>query len=431
MSKKLFIFFIIYASLFSFLYLLEPIKRLILGESGQVSMHNFIYFSVVLFLLFLLFIYFAFSFFIKEHSFKELLIYSLFINFSLLLILPISSNDLYSYIYQSRVWVVFNNSPYLSTYSQFPQDLYFDFLLNLWSDRVTPYGPVLVLIKSFFTYLFSSNVWFNFFSLKFLFISINVINAYLIYRISGSKLAFYLYAFNPFVIFEVAVNAHNDVVFLLFILLSIYYFKKEKSSLKIKSYLFLALSVFTKFISLIFIPIFVIFNIFRQRNNLMRLKMFLWYLLIFFGMTFLLYYPFVNSFYDIFKPLIEQSSYFTISMSPIILLLFSLFSAFDAYDFTYLNMAVKIARALFIAYFLYILVRSIKIKKENVFLIRQYFKVLLAFFLCFFTFLLPWYLISLMAVSLLLIKDKTYKRVALFTFYTCTAYGIFQYIFLR
>jgi len=170
MSKKLFIFAILFSSLFSFLYLIQP--------KGQASSSTIIYLFIVLFLILLTFIYFGFSFFIKEFSVKEIFIYSIFLNLMLLLVLPITSSDLYSYIYQSRVWTVFKASPYLVSYSQFPQDVYFDILNNSWAHRSSPYGPLMMLSKGFFTYLFSFNVWINIFILNLFFILINVANTF-------------------------------------------------------------------------------------------------------------------------------------------------------------------------------------------------------------------------------------------------------------
>lgn len=431
MSKQFFIFASLFSSLFVLLYLVEPIKLFVLKESGQAVSSSYIFLFIVIYLLLLVFIYFAFSLLIKKYSLREMLIFSVFLNLILLFILPITSSDLYSYIYQSRVWTVFKASPYLSSYSQFPQDIYYDFLANSWSHRTSPYGPLFLIIKGFFSYLFSFNIWLNIYIVKLFFITLNIVNGYLVYKISESKLAFYLYAFNPLIIFEVAVNGHNDVLFIFFLLLSIYYFIKEKSRQKVWSYVFLCFSFYIKYISLFLLPIFVIFNFVLAKNYLKRLKILFIYLIIFLSLGFVFYYPFIREIRDIFQPLIEQSSYLSVSLSPLILILFSLFSLFDKYDVLYLDIAIYTARSAFLLYFIYLISSLIKKQKKEFTLIKGYYKGLLAFFLCFFTFLLPWYLISLMAISLLLLKKEAYKRPALLVFYSSTVYGIMQYILLR
>ncbi len=431
MSKKFIIFAFSLGSLFSLLYLIEPIRRFVFQESGQAATSDFIFLFIVAFLLFLVFIYFGFSLFVKDYSFKEILIFSIFLNFILLFILPITSNDLYSYIYQSRVWTVFKASPYLIPYSHFPHDIYYDFLANAWSHRTSPYGPLFLLIKSFFTYLLSFSIWANIYSIKLFFIAINIINGYLVYRISDSKLAFYLYAFNPLILFEVAINGHNDVLFIFFILLSIFFFFKEKSNGKLLSYMFLSFSFFIKYISFILLPVFVMFNLWQEKKSINRFKLLFSYITIFLLLAFILYFPFINSIWDIFMPLLDQASYQTVSMSPIILILFSIFSLFDQFDVIYLNSAIMIARCAFIMYFIYLVYSLRKPQNDSFSLIKKYNYLLLAFFACFFTFLLPWYLISLMALVLLLLKNEFYKKPALLIFYSATVYGIMQYILLR
>jgi alpha-1,6-mannosyltransferase len=422
MSKKLFIFAILFSSFFSLLYLIQPKNQ---------SSADIVYLFIVAFLLFLIFIYFAFSLFTKDYSFKEIFVYSIFLHLLLVFVSPITSSDLYSYIYQSRIWTVFKASPYLFTYSQFPQDVYFDILNNSWANRTSPYGPLMILIKSFFTYIFSFNIWVNIYVLKLFFILINLVNAYLIYKISQSKLALYLYAFNPLIIFEIAINGHNDGLFICFLLLSIYFFLKEKSKSKFISYLFLCFSVFTKFISLLFLPIFILFNLLSLKTWKSRIKLLLFYIIIFSVLAFIFYFPFVSTFSEALLPLVDQMSYHTAASSPVILLLFSAFSLLDKYDLFYLILATNIARFIFLAYYIYTIYSLSRAKEDNLALVKKYVYVLLAFFACFFTFILPWYLLSLMAIALLLLKKQTLRRPALLIFYISTVYAIMQYILLR
>jgi len=253
----------------------------------------------------------------------------------------------------------------------------------------------------------------------------------LIYKISKSKLALYLYAFSPLIIFEIAINGHNDVLFIFFLLLSVYFFFKENNHGKFKSYLFLCLSVFTKFISLLLVPIFIIFNLLSLKSWKDRCRLLFSYFCIFSVLGFIAYLPFVSSFSEALSPLIDQTNQLSLSLSPVILIIFGVFGMLGSYNLFYLNLAKNIARLAFFVYFIYIIYNLKKIKDDSHALIEQYAYVLLAFFACFFTFLLPWYLLSVMAIVLLLLKKQNLRYSALIIFYICTVYGIMQYIVLR
>lgn len=434
------ILFYLYTFLFSIFFLIEPIRSIFLKESSLTLQNDYLFIIIsILLLLFLFLNYILFKFLFKNNefiSFKELFIYSIIINFLLFLIWPITSTDIFSYIYQARVWVIFKESSYLLAYSNFYLDYYYYLIGNSWSNYTSPYGPLFLIIKGFFVYIFTNNIFLNIYSVKLFFIIINILNGFLIYKITKNKLAFYLYAFNPLIIFEFAINAHNEVLLIFFFLLALSFLNYKKNIKKdIIIFTLLCLSVFIKFITAIFLPLYLLLVFLKKRKFLNNILLILLFIFLFLSLAALLYYPFINSYLDIFLPIINQSSNITPFSSPLIVIIYY-FSSFLNINLAS-NIIVLISRFIFIILYLFIVLNIIKYRNNNKYnyLIKFIYLsgiALLIFLLTFFGWILPWYftfLISIFSLIYGLIPEK--RDFSLFIIYFSSIYAIIQYILLR
>ncbi|MDD3711617.1 MAG: hypothetical protein PHP37_03400 [Patescibacteria group bacterium] len=371
----------------------------------------------------------------KEIPFKKMLIMSIFLNIFLWLIWPVASSDIFGYIYQGRVWAVFKENPYLTSYINFQHDLFFNSLENMWSGYTSRYGPIFTIINGGFTFFFKNNIIFNLFGLKFFLILINILNGYLIYNISKNKESFYLYAFNPLILFEFSINGHNDVVFVFFIILSAFFLNKKKLILKnyLFSFFFLVLSILTKFISVILLPVFALSFLIKINKKILSI----FYLFLIFCATLLISYrPFSKNILDIAGAPLPQLSMLSPLSSPLIILLLSIFNLTK--KILSEGSTILIARIIFIACYLIILFDIIKkkdvLKKENK--NNSFFwyfgLTLLLFYLTAIPWLMPWYFPALLVFFIIIFAKISKKRYfSLLTIFGITFYGIINYLFLR
>lgn len=443
-NKKVLILTILYIIFFSCFYLIEPIRKNIFKEASQTLSNNYLFFLIIANLLIIFFIYFYFfkKNIIKTISFKHLFIASIIINLSLWLIWPIGSSDLFTYIYLGRIFSIFKESPYVAIYNNFSSDIFFDYLKNCWSGHITPYGPVFTIINSFFSFIFKNNIIANLFGLKLFFILINILNGYLVYKITKNKLSFFLYTFNPLILFEFAINGHNDCLMIFFILLSFFVINKKnlKNKNSIKNYLIsffiLTLSFLTKIISIVFLPIFSLIILLKTKSTKNKIKIILSFIIIFFITTYFLYYPFINNPKNIINPLLNHSKILTIFMSPLILPLLLLIKSFfiksvNVFDILLLG---KILFLFFYLFIIFVIIKKSKNIDQNNYNDLLYWGSgvgLLFFYISSLSWVPPWYFIVLITMFILALDNKDKKQQYLLIILITTFYGILNYLVLR
>lgn len=438
-NKNLILLGLTYFSFLSLFYLVEPIRKIILSEKSQTLEGDAIFIAVVLNLIILFLAYLLFFKKIQTISFKKLFILSIIINLFLWLIWPITSADIILYIGQGRVFSIFKENPYLFSYSLFEQDIFFAFLNTEISKFTSVYGPVLTLLNGLFSLIFKNNIILNLFGLKLFFIFLNILNGYLIYKISSDKTSFFLYAFNPLIIFELAINGHNDSVFVFFILIALYLLKKSKNNIKnnkkhIWSFFFLTLSVLTKFISIIFMPILALMLFLKEKNTKKKLLLTLSLTLVFFFTTLSLYYPFIEKWQDILIPLRTQSQIIGVFLSPLIILFVKILGSFSSFP---LNTSILWGRSFFIMVYLYLIFTIIKNRHKTSLDFQTRIHILfgaalLTLLLSSFTWLMPWYFILLIALFSIIFSTSPKKNYfSLLIIFGSTFYGIINYLVLR
>lgn len=431
---------------YSILWVIFYFKNLI--EKGycnlfQESMpNNYIFWGFVIILLIINFFYLYFYKKTHKISFKKILILSIFINLLLSLIWPIATTDIFDYVYNGRILAVFHTSPYLSVYNNFSFDQFYYLLKTMWTFRPTPYGPIFIFISSFFSTIFQNNVLLNIFSLKIFLAIINIINGFLIYKITKNKICFYLYAFNPLILFELALNSHNDSLIIMFVLLSFLFFKKATEQIKdrekIKKYLlsfiFLTFSILTKFISLIFVPFFAIISLHNINKLSNKIKLIFLYFITFIILSFILYKPLVHNLYDIIRPIIDQSKLygFYSPLVPILALFILPITNNPIAVSAIINKIIFII--LSIIFFLKVLLKKSPFKKGahfNNYCLGSVI-ILSLFYATSLSWILPWYFILLLVLILLNFnKEESKTKFYIYSFFSITVFGILYYIILR
>lgn len=195
------------------------------------------------------FLYFRFPWDII--SIKTILIVVSIIHVLFLSVPFISSNDLHSYVFGTRIFVRFGENPYLKPYEAFPQDEFYGKINTIWSSQTILYGPLFLLIGGVINNLGMNNVSLTVFLFKLLLVGVNIINALLIYKITKSTKASFLYGLNPIVIFELAGNTHTESLLIFFLLCSFLFIKKRPITGAVN----LIASFLIKYSTVIFVPL--------------------------------------------------------------------------------------------------------------------------------------------------------------------------------
>jgi hypothetical protein len=178
------------------------------------------------------------------------------------------SYDLFNYIFDARILSHYHQIPFLHK----PDDFIGDPTLNFmrWTHRYFPYGvswlvltvPLAFVAMNYFLpafFLFKLLMGFSFLG-----------SIYLIYKISkkifpGQEIInTVFFAFNPLVIIETLVSAHNDIPMIFFILLSIYLILQKKKVLSWVTNLF---SVGIKFSTGVLLPLFIVLEFFDKTKR--------------------------------------------------------------------------------------------------------------------------------------------------------------------
>jgi hypothetical protein len=216
----------------------------------------FIIIAVLLFLFYLSFLYLTKK---GKISLKNLTILTVLSAIILGFSYNAFSYDLFNYIFDAKILSFYHLNPYFHKPSDFAGDPMLNFMR--WTHRYYPYGPSWLILTVPLTFIGMDYFMPTFFLFKLLMVLSFLGSCYLIYKISAKlfpenklfNVAFF--AFNPLVLIESLVSAHNDIPMIFFILLSIYLFLQKKKVLSWISNLF---SIGIKFSTGTLLPLFVL-----------------------------------------------------------------------------------------------------------------------------------------------------------------------------
>ena len=227
--------------------------------------------STVIFILlsFLLFAvyYFLFTVFKKEKiSLKKILLLTVFISGILIPAYPAFSHDIFNYIFNAKMVLIFKVDPHKHVALEFIDPM-LSFMRNVHTPAPYFYGWTAVSLIPFILGLnriFPEIISFKFFSVLLFFLTFIFLKKILKkLKIQQTDQRLFLFLLNPFILIEAVGVGHNDLAMMLPALLSFYFLLKYKQRKKLKFVLFsvfcFLFSVSTKYATVVLLPLFILF----------------------------------------------------------------------------------------------------------------------------------------------------------------------------
>lgn len=163
------------------------------------------------------------------------------------------ATDMYSYESYGRLLALHGANPYFVPPSAFPQDITFRWLY--WKDTTSIYGPIWMLISAALALIGNPTQLSILLQFRGVALLAHLITTYLVYKglrtLGRSErtvaLGTLLYAWNPLVLAESVLGAHNDIVMVMFLVAGLYWLAKAERNhtfLQLRGYL-LPLIAFT------------------------------------------------------------------------------------------------------------------------------------------------------------------------------------------
>lgn len=208
----------------------------------------------LLFYLILISAFFGIYYFVLAHPpkstpWKLLVILGLIFSLSY----PLLSSDVFKYLFSAKTVIEYGANPHLVAPQVFEGDLWLRFMR--WIHTPSPYGPLQTalaipyyllgfgkFVPVLYLYKLDQLFWY-------------LLAVWAIGKLGGSSRARLFFALNPLVLLEWLVNAHNDAPMISLALLSLVLFYSQKRFL---SALALLSSIGIKFVTVIFLPLFVL-----------------------------------------------------------------------------------------------------------------------------------------------------------------------------
>lgn len=145
-----------------------------------------------------------------------------------LVLLPsLISNDVYAYMFYGRQITEYGRNPLLVTPMDFPTDPHLRWVMPLWRDVPSVYGPVFLAYCAALSAVAGDSMFANLLTYKVAAMVLHLLTTVVIWaalRKTRSELAAWgavFYGWNPFVLFEIVGNVHSEVLLTPFLCLSL------------------------------------------------------------------------------------------------------------------------------------------------------------------------------------------------------------------
>ena len=193
---------------------------------------------------------------------------------------PVDAIDVFVYAVYTRGWGLYGLNPLAIATVQFPGHDPWVGLAGEWASAPSPYGPVWQVLSLGAYAAGSGDFLRQVYALKILMIASYLGCAALIYLILKQRQPKWAvagtiaFAWSPLVLLEVAQNGHNDIIMIFFLLAAVWALttiRREGKGTTALLYdgavcLFLALSILTKFITIVVVPFFLLALLSRGRR---------------------------------------------------------------------------------------------------------------------------------------------------------------------
>jgi len=200
---------------------------------------------------------------------------------------PALSHDIFNYIFNAKMVLVYHANPHISVAMDFVGDPWTRFMHNIHTPAPYFYGwTVMSLIPSYlgFGKFILNLINFKLFEVVFFALAIYLLNKILKKVLPAKrKERLALLVLNPLVLIETFGNGHNDFVMISLALASLWFLvKEEKVGARnlLLSFLFLALSASTKYVTIVLAPLYLIYA-FRKKIDIGTIGAIILFLVIF------------------------------------------------------------------------------------------------------------------------------------------------------
>jgi alpha-1,6-mannosyltransferase len=264
---------------------------------GHMTNHQLILVFWVLVLLILLAYAWAVYFFRvrQDKGLFSILALTVLICALLIVIPPLVSKDTFSNIFYGKIAARYHDNPYLITPQRFSGDQLMAYTSLNWKNTAIVYGPLHTYFSMLLNLLAGQSITSNIMVFKGAMAFFHLANIILIWLILGSiaprrqRWGTLIYAWNPISLVIGVGGGHNDLMMMTLILMGLLFLLKEK---RWPGYIFLVLSVFIKYISIVLLMALVIYFLYEKDSWRERLHDLALYAAIFLLIGAILFLPF-------------------------------------------------------------------------------------------------------------------------------------------
>jgi hypothetical protein len=322
------------------------------------------------------------------------------VSIAFLMTTPLFSRDSYVYSLNSKNLCLYKLNPYLIERNHIKADPWLEIMGTTWVYQGTSlYGPVFSLLTyplgCISTNLHLTVVLYKFFNFL-IFLVTGIVLLRFFDKQDKERVAF-LYFLNPALLVHFVLDAHNNILGILLILLALYQIKN------IKSWLYFSISVLVRYSYLIFLPVVVLKRKGMIKNNLKGA-------LLFVLLAVISFIPFNFPFKSIYESFREVSALPCFHGCNFVRQYLEYFAPIPSFVYIFITFITYI-------YFLY----NFLVKK---FLPEQFIIFSYLVFLFFGNkWMAPWYLLLPLVISMLLSKKRGYLGLV----FALTLYAFFKF----
>lgn len=348
----------------------------------------------------------------EQTSAKKIFLMSFLFQVTFLPVPFLTSDDFYTYIFSSRLLPIWDANPYTVPFDNFPHDPIYQQVKTMWTSHTVIYGPLFLLIGAVLNLIGQNSMNILIFLFKTTLIGANIVNCLLIYKLTKSNKALFLYGASPLIVFELAGNGHLDSLLILFLLISFLLFPTKPAF----SFMSLTASVLIRYFTIILTPLFFVYTLHRNIKSLA------FALALSLVLVIAVYIPFWTS-PDIFNYL--TSYYNEITPFPSLGILAGLVLLKSN------NLSFDINTLIFLAVTAILTVKLFR--SENNFAQLIFFSLLLywALLLTKLYLVLTWYLTPIIALSSLCLLSKKYSNYGISSIALASLYSLVLYLWVR
>ena len=335
---------------------------------------------------------------------------------------PIGAGDVFDYMLGGRILTYYRVNPYTHSGADFlPGDPFAPYAP--YYRHPSYYGPLWTLFAAGTNLLAGTgnllaNLW-AFKALAMVFYLADIGLIYLIVRRLRPERALdaaFLFAWNPLVLFETAVNAHNDVVMMAFVLLAVYLFQRRRYHSMIAA---VVASALIKVASAFLVPVFVLAALWALPSWRKRIAFLISGGAVAAGLVVLFYLPFWEG--SRILTVGRRFGMFTSSFPTLLMLLLS----FRLPQGLAQQIASSLASAVFAMFYVWQLP---KLRGNVESLIHTSYTLTLFFLLFICLWFQPWYIIWVIALAALLSQTDAVRQSVLFTYGGPWAYVVYHFV---